>query len=187
MLCLPMQTLIYSNGLTYYGQTTIALTGIVIPHGYGTLYYPNGTFFRGNFVQNRRHGWGHQYDATIQRDYVGEFLDDREEGYAIVTRIGENGEHRVYTGYVSNSRRHGPGKQTETRMDGWTVVFEGTWQNDVLHGWGTHTTTTAAGACYRYEGNFVNGILEGNGYMYDRLTGQRWSVWYAGGSVTQWQ
>jgi len=181
----PMQTLIYSDNQTYYGQTAVALTGVVVPHGYGIMANENGNFYRGNFVQNRRHGWGQHYNAAFRRSYYGEFVDDREEGYAIVSRVGDHGEQRVYEGYIFNSQRHGQGKQAETRADGTSTVFEGTWQSDTLSGWGKHSITTQTYS-HCYEGTFANGRLEGNGYVTDLTTGYRWSVWYSGGNVTQW-
>jgi hypothetical protein len=180
---LSVQQLSFGNGQIYIGQTVVSLTGIPVPHGYGTMTNVNGNYYRGNWRQGQRHGAGEQYDASTGRYYYGEFSNDREEGYATITRSGEYGETRRYEGYVRGSSRHGWGIQTEYSMNGTMTIFEGTWEYDTLQGWGRYTTTSSNGYSQKCEGMFVNGRLHGEGYVTDLVTQQRWSVTFNAGMV----
>jgi hypothetical protein len=175
--------LVYADGRTYNGQTIISLTGLPIPHGYGTMTNAAGSFYRGTWNQNLRHGTGQSYDASTGRSYCGGFLDDREEGYAVVSRPGPLGDQRMYEGYIVESKREGWGRQTEISLNGTRTIFEGTWEDDVMEGWGKYTIM-GNGSNEMYEGTFVDGILQGQGYMVDFLTGQRYRVTFtAGGNI----
>lgn len=59
------------------------------PHGDGNLYYPNGDFYFGEFVNGKKEGIGeyHYYDGTI---YIGNWFDDVKhgEGCMISTKDG---------------------------------------------------------------------------------------------------
>lgn len=179
-----MNHLTFTDGRTYIGQTVVSLTGIPVPHGYGTMTSLDGVYYRGNWHQGQRHGTGLQVDPSSGRTYYGAFVNDREEGYAIVTRSGYFGETRHYEGFIYWGNRHGQGIQIETMANGSKTIFEGTWEDDVLEGWGRYTTTSVIGATQTYEGWFVNGQLQGQGYMVDSSRGnQRWPVTFAAGNV----
>ena len=118
-------------------------------NGYGHLKTLNGDYYKGEFVNDVRHGIGESYQALSQRHYNGGFRVGIEEGYAVITKVDseKNGGRKRYEGEVRNGRRHGRGKLSVTQLDGQTASLEGTWVTGLLHGPGNQISVN--GPCFQ--------------------------------------
>jgi hypothetical protein len=123
--------LLWTMGSTC-AQTPMALSGGRIyqgdledgePYGFGTMVYPNGTRYRGQFVNGYREGRGAAvfYDASR---YEGDWRNDIPHGRGVIE--WPTGER--YEGDIVENTRSGRGVMTfrdGTRYDGeWQVVLE---------------------------------------------------------------
>src|SRR5271170_6867410 len=108
----------YPNGDNYNGQFYRNGNGVAVPQGYGTMKYVNGDKYTGQFWENRRHGEGQYFTAARQRTYNGQFQNEMETGYAMITCPSPNGGQQLYAGWVVNGQRHGWGYQQEVFPDG---------------------------------------------------------------------
>ena len=191
----------YTDGLIYEGQVTYVAPGHPVPQGKGKKWWPDGTWYEGNFWQNQFHGFGelhfinddfykgnwaygkrqgrgNSYRASNQRNYLGNFNQDREEGYGCLTvnHPAHEGGPKRYEGQFLNGVRHGQGRLRITCSDGTTAWFEGPWVNGVLHGY----------AKFTYHGvektvHYVNGVAQG----YEQFPG--WNQANGGfGAAAQW-
>lgn len=124
-----------------------------LPHGEGTLTYPNGTVYEGEFNDGLRSGQG-KWTNTSGVTYSGSWLDDHYHGFGILTIPGI----LVYEGHWQEGMREGQGIQTwaDNRK------YEGSWHKDQLHGEGTMQFKDGS----RYSGYWVAGRKEGPGTLY---------------------
>ena len=87
----------YANGCSYDGEWRLNLF-----HGFGTLTYPNGDYFKGEFVESKRHGKGAYYkksDKTVQEGY---WKNDKCDGSGVFkwpNGIHWEGEWKVDKGH----------------------------------------------------------------------------------------
>ena len=95
-------------------------------HGYGHLYYANGTKYSGWFANGNKHGNG-QYTSSTGYEYTGGWLSGKQFGQAKIKY--KNGDQ--YNGAISNSLRHGHGEfyHLSTKR-----YFTGNWVNGRLDG-----------------------------------------------------
>lgn len=90
--------------------------------------YEDGSVYRGEFVDNRRNGYG-EIRYKDGNKYIGTFKDDKREGYGIYQH--KDGDR--YEGYFVNNKREGFG--TYYYRDH-TCVYHGYFQNNRKHGHG---------------------------------------------------
>jgi len=180
------RTLAYPDGRIYTGQVSLSVTGLFVPHGYGTDKRPNGETYTGSFFNGKKHGQGTRYDSTTQRTYRGGFVNDEEEGYATVTRPGAYGGRRDYVGYMCRGVRHGWGRQTQMNLAGEVTAWEGQWYMDVLTGMVSVTQSAYGTSNIKYEGVYINGRLEGAGWCTDYTTGLKRPVYFQNGNALQY-
>ncbi|XP_038072348.1 alsin-like isoform X2 [Patiria miniata] len=152
------------------------------PHGKGTLQWPDGRKYSGQFVQGQQHGYGvyttpstekgikaQVYEGEWQEScmsgygtlrysngdiYQGDFNDGMRHGHGIIHSSTGN----LYIGEWHNDRRHGYGIMEE-RLRG--EKYMGKWENDCRHGNGM--VITMAGLYY--EGLFTQNKLMGVGIL----------------------
>jgi len=201
----PTTALRYPNGDRYEGQVAASPDGNWIPHGHGTKYFVNGDRYTGSFVNGAfqgqghytyangssykgtyqnglRHGHGDFWDAHLQRRYVGDYLWDVEDGYAVITRNAPRteGGQKKYEGRMRAGRREGEGVQYVTGPDGRLARFEGNWRDGVLNGAGSQDSVTQC-----LQGNFVNGYLEGQGMYVNPTAGDSHTVVFRNGKMVR--
>lgn len=124
-------------------------------HGRGTLTYPNGDVYEGEFQSNRRHGHGtlwqlHQPNGSHAVYYSGEWADDAPNG--VGSLFFASGER--YDGQMKDWKRqgrHGSGIMQYSNGD----VFSGEWRNNLQHGPGTHVYKQAQ---RRFDGEWHAGV-----------------------------
>ncbi|QED22876.1 MORN repeat-containing protein [Candidatus Deianiraea vastatrix] len=151
-------------------------------HGKGKLYFPNGSYYDGHWVNGKQEGKGTLLYADDYSFYQGDFANGKRhgKGYYCYPNGGryegnfENGEPKgngqyyvkkdgkeilVYDGeFNGDMNRHGRGiyyDQGEKR-------YEGDFENDTMHGQGI--LYYPDGGCYK--GDFENGEPKGNGEYY---------------------
>lgn len=88
--------------------------------GKGTITYPDGSSYNGNFVKDKRTGDG-TFNFYNGDSYKGYFKDNKFEGQGTFTY--ENGD--VYKGEFKEGLKHGEGVFIYVNKD----KFEGHWKN----------------------------------------------------------
>lgn len=91
--------------------------------------------YRGEWLNNQKHGHGILKHRGNQWYYEGEFVHDRKEGHGRLTCINEQGE--------------------------WQRIYVGQWKNDRWNGFGTRYFTASS----FYQGEFLDNQRDGWGYM----------------------
>ena len=125
--------------------------------GFGKQIFEDGTYYEGQWENNKKNGKGILYykDGTIK--YDGDFINDKKEGNGKF--VFENGEY--YIGQWFNNKRSGKGK--EFCKDG-TLKYDGEFFNDQKEGNGK--------CCFEdgeyYIGQWSNGKMNGQGKFYDK-------------------
>lgn len=156
--CGPRKTVFFPDGQKFRGEWLNNLR-----HGKGKQFYKNGSKYEGDWKEDLRHGLGilWAWDVGCFRvKYSGEWQGDIPHG--IGTHYDDHGN--VYEGNWVNGQRCGLGKMTyETdSADAATDIYEGEWQADLRHGRGTMTY----GQQNVYEGHWHNDKRNGMGTMF---------------------
>ncbi len=136
------------NNNNYEGETKDNL-----PHGTGTLTYPNGTVYRGDFEAGLRSGEGTWISAE-GTTYRGQWQNDLYHGYGTLIIPGT----LSYKGYWEEGKREGQGIQTWS--DG--RQYEGTWRADRRDGEGIMFYPDGT----YYAGQWLKGNKHGEGTLY---------------------
>ena len=164
----------FSNGLTAAGEFK---EGRLV---YGTITYPSGTQYTGEFTNRNSQGIGgsnifHGQGTMTYGDgsiYVGSYKYGKKHfegtmtwanGAKYVGNWNQGKKHwtgtytdptgDVYVGEWDEDKRHGQGTITFTNGD----KYVGEWKNDNYHGMGVLTNKNNG---YRYEGLFINGKID---------------------------
>jgi hypothetical protein len=116
----------------------------------GTYTYDNGDVYVGEFVNNRRHGYG-KLEYASGDVYEGQFIDGDKNGHG--KYIYDDGS--VYEGEYVDGNMCGQGKYAYSSGD----VYEGQYVDGNMNGHGKFTF--ASGAIY--EGNWKNDKKDGRG------------------------
>jgi serine/threonine protein kinase len=111
----------YPNGIKYYGPFEKGLPA----NGRGTMVFPNGDRYDGDFKDGKRNGCG-TFTFANGRSYMGQFQQDQLSGLGVW--VLENGNH--YIGEFKDNHCHGNG--TFVFADGASEY--GVWQDGKLVG-----------------------------------------------------
>ena len=143
-----------SKGIKYIGE---ALDGL--PHGKGTMTYPDGQVYVGEFKDGNCHGQGTMTHPN-GCSYVGEFYENARTGHG--TEIFPDGSK--YVGEFKDNMPHGKGTMTYPDKGpdnefGWGT-YEGEWKEGKQNGQGTllYQDGTAS-----YVGQWKDGKWDGPG------------------------
>lgn len=119
-------------------------------HGFGSMKWPNGDLYVGNFVNGSRSGKG-RYTFASGGYYDGDWFNGNRHGQ------GENvySDNVKYVGTYLNDKRDGYGVQEYT--NGW--VYKGYFKEDKINGQGEYSHKTNG----YYKGNFIDGVRTGYG------------------------
>jgi hypothetical protein len=147
-----------------------------VPHGRGTLVYPNGLMFEGSWNAGRETGWGVLCGADDEPIWAGEVVDGVPHGSGAL--FYSNGDS--YAGAWKEGLPHGRGclEMSSGNYDGAWVegqrsgvgtqvysdgsIYSGTWRAGHKHGRGELTTSFG----FRYQGTWVSDVMEGKGEAY---------------------
>ena len=119
-------------------------------HGHGTLTFPHGATYTGEWKADKRHGQG-TYTYPSGDTYTGAYKDDQPNGQGTMT-FASGG---TYTGAWKDGKRHGQG--TMTWADGST--YTGEFKFDSRSGQGTWTDANGI----TYTGKWKDGERHGKG------------------------
>ncbi|KAK9833748.1 hypothetical protein WJX74_004831 [Apatococcus lobatus] len=116
----------------------------------GKLQYKNGDFYKGDILEDLRHGNG-THTCSNGDHYTGSWRMDKRDGHGQATFVSG----LEYEGAWMDDKTHGYGRARY--QDGST--YEGDWKQDHRWGWGTHKF--AAGG--EYEGEWDDDKMSGRG------------------------
>lgn len=121
--------------------------------GNGICTYLDGSFYRGGWVDNKRHGEGalENFDRSY---YKGSWVNDIREGKG--TLIYSDGSY--YEGDWVKDQREGKGIEVQFNENGFFCRYEGEWKNDRKEGVGKLIGTDGS-----YTGDWQDGMRHGNG------------------------
>jgi hypothetical protein len=130
--------IVFDSGETYAGPCNYNLN----PHGRGTMTFPDGTVYVGDFNDGNKSGRGKiEYaDGSV---YDGEFSEDAPHGHGTYTTT-----RGVYDGQIYYGHKVGRGKMTFANGD----VYDGIFKNDKIGGQGVLT---------KHDGTVVQGNFRG--------------------------
>lgn len=156
-------------------------------HGKGKLTFPSGSYYEGNFVMNKKEGYGEYYYkiGNFFEKYEGEWLNDMKndakgkyyfenndqytggfvnnaiEGYGICIYYNKS----EYKGMWKNNQKNGKGELTYNNGD----VYDGDFCQDKREGYGTYIYKAIG---YKYIGNWLNDKRNGKGILYKLMGGK---------------
>eukprot|EP00792_Barthelona_sp_PAP020_P006311 TRINITY_DN2966_c0_g1_i1.p1 TRINITY_DN2966_c0_g1~~TRINITY_DN2966_c0_g1_i1.p1 ORF type:complete len:264 (+),score=61.76 TRINITY_DN2966_c0_g1_i1:153-944(+) len=146
-------TVYYPDGTSYKGQWIDSKK-----HGFGLFTYRDGSVYKGCFENDVRQGNGSMYSLDSNKNlilqYEGEWYKDCMEGEG--RYFYENGD--VFTGGFRNDLCHGQG--TLVCADG--SQYQGQWYENMKHGVGVFVSANGD----RFEGNWEENKKNGNGVYY---------------------
>ena len=140
---------VVNNGMSKSWYKGNFLNGVI--HGYGELYYSDGSMYLGQWYNEKKHGQGKMIylDGKI---YTGNFENDDVNGFG--KKVYPHGE--IYEGWFEKNVRSGEG--TLTRTNG--RVYKGNFVNNRMVG---EFTVTLPNREAVYKGPIVNEMLNGVG------------------------
>ena len=74
-------------------------------HGFGTQIYADGSFYRGQYKHDKRHGYGEYRDLTSGDIYFGNYAEGRRQGEGKLLKKGQF----EYKGGFEEGVMHGEG------------------------------------------------------------------------------
>ncbi|XP_054847963.1 ALS2 C-terminal-like protein [Eublepharis macularius] len=155
------------------------------PHGKGTLTWPDGRNYVGDFKEGLAHGFGIYLVPCVSEDhydcykchwqegkmsgygiceygnetvYKGYFKDDMRQGFGILEKASSTKHSFKYTGHWENDKRSGYGIWDDKER---AERYIGMWHEDQRHGAGI--VVTQSGACY--QGTFHSDTMVGSGTL----------------------
>ncbi|XP_056147014.1 MORN repeat-containing protein 3 [Lampris incognitus] len=163
-----------------------------------TVYSVSGDEYRGEWLDNKKHGKGTQIWIKDGAIYNGDWKFGKCDGYGTYSkRLPETNEYeRQYCGEWKNGKKHGygtyfysnssvyEGEWSEGKRSGRGRmhyddgnIYEGEWMKDKQNGQGMIQYANNN----RYEGSWKNGVKNGNGKFYYTDKGQLYEgIWVDG-------
>lgn len=133
--------------------------GNKVPHGQGTIKYPNGDSYSGEWKLGQCHGKGALISITKEgtSTYKGEMKEDHMHGTGLLTFPNKD----VYEGAFVESQFNGAGRYT------WNSgpYYQGLWKDNKRHGQGLYVTGDQ-----KYEGGWKNDMRHGKGIETSKTT-----------------
>jgi hypothetical protein len=124
------------------------------PNGLCEVYYPDGGYFRGHFVNGEITGQG-EYQSAFNEMMSGNFQNSLLHGKNC---FHQTSAEDVHVGHFQHGELNGFGTQYNNSNGS---SYDGYWQANLKHGRGI-TTMPGVG---RYRGYYINGIKHGKGSL----------------------
>jgi hypothetical protein len=124
-------------------------------HGYGTMSYPSGNTYEGQWKDDSKSGFGIMIWKDLDEVYTGYWLQDKPHGYGehiwgeSTAKTIKKQHCNLYRGDFQDGKRHGKG--SFFYMNG--SQYTGYWENDLKHG---------AGVFVHPDGRITSGDYELN-------------------------
>ena len=100
--------------------------------GKGTLTWPDGNVYAGDWMEGQRHGSG-KFVWKNGTEYIGDWRNDKSTGKGTYTWVDR--DEKKYIGDVKDDKFHGSGVMFYANGD----KYSGSWVNGKRHGKGTYT------------------------------------------------
>ena len=161
--------IIFPNKIIYIGEWD---TIFFQKYGRGIQIYPDNSFYKGYWENNKAHGKGEFLHSSGDK-YIGYWKDNKRDGKG--TYKSKDGME--YEGYWKNDKPNGEGKEMSGgnlyigsylngKKNGNGILqmkngdkYDGTFENGLMNGRGVYTFSDKR----IYEGEFVNNTFEGKG------------------------
>lgn len=125
-----------------------------------TVYAVNGDQYRGEWLDNKKHGKGMQVWKQAGITYDGDWRCGKRNGYGLLAMFDpEKKEYvRVYAGGWKNDKKEGAGKYFYSS----SAFYEGQWSKDQKAGWGRMEYENGD----VYEGEWLEDKHHGQGVLF---------------------
>lgn len=122
-----------------------------------TVYYENGSSYRGSLVNGLKNGKAFYHDAMARMSYAGTYLDDTRHGSGTLTSDQEShsSPEYVYDGEWAFDKREGHG-QLITKH----IKYSGDFRNDKYHGYGVYCDQEGTVYCGDWESGIRHGTAQ---------------------------
>ena len=149
---------IYKDGSYYKGQWLNDKK-----YGIGIEYNKNGKIkYEGEFVNNEYDGQGTKYDKIRKWKYIGQWKNGKKNGKGVEY---DNKNNKIYEGDFINNEYSGQGYSFYEKGN---LAYDGYWENNKKNGKGK-TYFENEHDKIEYDGNFINDCYHGQGIFYNRL------------------
>ncbi|XP_051540531.1 MORN repeat-containing protein 3 [Myxocyprinus asiaticus] len=163
-----------------------------------TVYSVNGDQYKGEWLDNKKHGQGAQLWRKAEMVYEGDWSCGRRDGYGTLSKLDpEKKEYvMVYAGGWQNDKKEGTGtyfyspsafykgQWSKDQRSGWGRMqydngdkYEGEWLKDKHHGLGLLVLANGN----RYEGTWRDGKKNGHGEFFYLDRGQLYEGFWVDG------
>jgi len=158
-LCLTIVVLLGSAGVSFALPPCPSDQNQYYHNCFGTVTFPNGDKYVGEFRNNKKNGQG-TYTHANGNKYVGEYRDGKRNGQGTFT-FGPSSKWTgdKYVGEYRNGKQHGQGTYTHANGN----KYVGEYRDGKRNGQGTYTFADGA----KFVGEFRDGKRNGQGtYTY---------------------
>ncbi|KAM9775105.1 MORN repeat-containing protein 3-like [Syngnathus typhle] len=124
----------------------------------GTIFSVNGDNYTGEWLDNKKHGWGTQEWKSSGAIYNGEWKYGKHDGYGVFSVLLPDTKKYTmqYCGEWKNGMKHGHGSFFDVH-----ATYEGEWSEDNRSGWGRLTYKCG----HLYEGEWLWDKEDGAGVI----------------------
>ncbi|KAI1720916.1 MORN repeat domain-containing protein [Ditylenchus destructor] len=151
-----------------------------LPHGIGTIIYPNGKEYHGRFCNGVIHGIKRSGDLSTTKHhlYKGQWRNGKVHGLASISWA--NGD--TFEGYCRDGQPHGHGVLRSVVPQMGQILYVGSWENGVKQGYGVQSTNRerylgmwmdeqkhGKGCLISIDGTYHEGIFERNRFVRGRV------------------
>uniref|UniRef100_A0A3Q2Y235 MORN repeat-containing protein 3 n=1 Tax=Hippocampus comes TaxID=109280 RepID=A0A3Q2Y235_HIPCM len=138
----------------------------------GTVFSVNGDNYTGEWLDNKKHGWGTQEWKSSGAIYNGEWKFGKHDGYGIFSVLRPDTKKYItqYCGEWKNGMKHGHGSFFDVH-----ATYEGEWSEDNRSGWGRLTYKCGD----LYEGEWLWDKEDGTGLTFELRRSPNGN-WYEG-------
>lgn len=126
---------------------------------HSTVFWPSsdGSNYRGEWLNDRKHGYGVQIYKGGSAKYEGQYLNGKREGEGVFWIIDGKKMRKSYIGLWKSDQRHGKG----TAFYPGGECYQGQWENNKRHGEGQMRFKDGSS----YSGNWYGNERSGYGHL----------------------
>lgn len=163
-----------NNEGEYFGEINLSKDKKPIREGFGRMEFKDGSFYEGQWIQDKRTGKGRLYYKS-GNVYQGTFKQNFREGFG---EFFYKNSGDFYKGNWVGDKKDGKGAYFFHNGE-W---FEGSFKKDQKHGPGCKITNTIS-----YQGNWKTNFKHGKFCFINSITNTQGFIWYNKGQIVKYE
>lgn len=155
--------------INYMGGRYHGAVRFWIPHGRGTLFFRDGSFYTGTFVNGIMHGRINSSLSNGTVRFSGTYVNGKAEGYGEEI-VEADGGRTMYKGQWKNDKRSGEGTMEYffTSIN-CASTYNGHWEHDRRHGYGVQKGKSGK-VLYAGQWSYGSPLLISDNILTDLIT-----------------